>query len=341
MLLARLLGLGMATRFGGPLSISGSLSDDDPTGAAGDSEFEDDDLPEDEEDDSGEDTDVRASGDDDDDDRGDPDSDDDERQATAKQKHRFSDHDAAEDGFRELQTHASRLEAENAQLRQAAGSQPPRRETPTPSAPFEVNEAQLAQIGEAVNAEYLKLPKEQQNLASVAKIMMKHVADMNVRQARAVAEAQQQETEARQEATRSAKAELAAVGLDPDADWDLMILQRDTLNRTNPGLLASMQPAEQFKELAKRTVQFLRSRGAHTKAEVKQAKDALNREAGGSMSGGSRRSTSRQPADSQDQGNDRQDSMTNDLRDNRAGLRSRSTTQYNLLTRSGSSLSRR
>lgn len=341
MLLERLLVLGMATRFGGPLSISGALSDEDPTGAAGDSEFEGDDLPEDEDDDSGEDTDVRASGDDDDDEREAPDSDDDDRQATAKRKHRFSDHDAAEDGFRELQTHASRLEAENAQLRQAAGSQQPRREAAPQPAPFEINEAQLAQIGEAVNAEYLKLPKEQQNLASATKIMMKHVADMNVRQARAVAEAQQQETEARQEATRAAKAELTAVGLDPEADWDLMILQRDTLKRTKPGFLESMTPADQFKTLAKQTRDFLRSRGAHTKAEVKQAKDALNREAGGSMSGGSRRSTSRQSADSQDQGDDRQDSMTNDLRDNRAGLRRRSTTQYNLLTRSGSSMSRR
>ncbi len=340
MLLERWLVLGMATRFGGPLSISGALSDEDPTGAAGDSEFEDDDLPEDEDDDSGEDTNVRASGDDDDDERGAPDAADDDRQATAKRKHRFSDHDAAEDGFRELQSHASQLEQENARLRQAA-SQQVRQPMPAQPAPFEVNEAQLAQIGEAVNAEYLKLPKEQQNLASATKIMMKHVADLNVRQARAVAEAQQQETEARQEATKAAKAELVAVGLDPDADWDLMILQRDTLKRTKPGYLESMTPADQFKTLAKQTVNFLRSRGAHTKAEVKQAKDALNREAGGSMSGGSRRSTSRQPADGQDQGDDRQDSMTNDLRDNRAGLRRRSTTQYNLLTRSGSSLSRR
>lgn len=334
MLLERVLILGVATRFGGLLSIRGTESDEDPTGAAGDSFDEDDDDLEDDETVEHE---ERAS--DDDRETGDPDPEQESTDATAKRRHRFSDQDAAEEAFRELQSHKDRVEAENAILR--AAQQPSSRQADPPPAPVEMNEAMMAEIGEAVQAEYLKLPKEKQHLGSATAIMARHMHDMNVREARRVAEAAQAESEARQAATKAAKAELQAVGLDPEADWDLMILQRDTLNRTNPTLLKGMAPADQFKHLAKATRDFLRARGVHTKAEVKQAKDEHNREAGGTMSGSSRRPAS-QTARGNDQDDDQdKDSMTSDLQANRSSLRRRSSIQYDLLNRSRVASSRR
>jgi len=337
MVIERLFGWDAATCFGSPLSIQSKSSVADPDTSAGDSNDDeetglaatDDEIAA-----------MRGGDDDEDDDtrtdqeeaREDPDDSD----TTAKRTHRFSSHDAAEEGFSELQRHTSRLEAENAQMRADRAERELIRTHEKAAAPESVlNEAEMTAIGSTVMKEYTKLPKDKQDMAAAVQLIAQHMAPRIVQAAQQAAVQHSTATISREKAVQMAETECRQVmvneGLDPKLHWKILMDENRELHASNPGWTAGLTPQEQYLELTKATKRYLKSIGAPLKADVKKANAEHNKEAGATLTGGTRTTSARRERQDDDEDDQKHETMISDLNENRASLRARSRTQYGLL----------
>jgi len=346
MLIDRLFGWNAATRFGGPLFVHGKAAAEDPDGSAGDSSDDEEtglaatnediaamrgDDEEDELDEENERAKAEARGDSADDE------DSESEAATAKRK-RFKDHDSAEEGYRELQSHKDRLEQENARLRELAAQRDLERDQSTATAPkFEMNEADYIAVGEQVNEEYLKLPPEKRNIVGatsiMARLMMERMAQVAEQTASKAAMTEAQRARLREEAESNRKAVMKESGLDPELHFDLLLMQRDRMQQEDPNWMRGRDAKTQFQLLSDRTLTYLKRIGAHTRTEVKRAKEEHNREAGATLTGGSRNASRQQGRDDRESDDPRKDSMGADLNAHRATLRQRGTQAFHSLAR--------
>ncbi len=344
MLIERLFGTNPATRLAARVFVHGKAAVEDPDTGAGDSyDDEETGLAATEEDIAA----LRGEEDEDELDRenerakaearGETVDDSEPETTTAKRKHRFQDHEAAEEGFTELQRHSSRVEQENAQLREQLANRDLERESqPAKQTPaFEMNEAEYLQMAEQVNEEYTKLPPEKRNLVGatsiMARMMMERMAKVAESAASKTVLTESERARLRQEAEANCKSVMKETGLDPELHFDLLIMQRDRLNREQPNWIRGLTPTQQFETLSQQTAGYLKRIGAHTRQEVSKAKAEHNREAGATLDGGSRSSASSRQGGRDDRDDDRNDTMGADLTAHRASLRRRGTQQFQLM----------
>lgn len=225
---------------------------------------------------------------------------------------RFASHEAAEEGYVELQSHASRVEQENQTLRRQLADG---RTVVPAQKDDDVDEVTIARsIAEAVDAEVSALPKDQQGLRNttlaIVKQVLKTVKPMTEKIADRVSTDRATQAVSREQIVRDselmAKDALKSVGLTGAQHMDVLrmvIGKRKTEDPQGYHIWVTTTPAkEQFKELAQDAVKFVKSLGGATRQELKDANDRHRADADGLESGS--RSVTRTRRDQETDGDD-------------------------------------
>ncbi len=277
--------------------------DEDLAGGAGDSTDDDDELDDTELDHSEED-----SGDEDG--KAADTTEEGKARAEEERRTRFASHEAAEEGYVELQSHASRVEQENQALRRQLAEG----RTVVPAQPEDgLDEAAIARsIAEAVDAEVSALPKEQQGLRNttlaIVKQVLKTVKPMTEKVADRIATDRATQAVTREQIVRDAetmaRGALKAVGLTAPQHMDVLRMVIGKRKADDPqayqNWVTTTPPSVQFRELAQEAVRFVKSLGGTTRQELKAANDRHRAEADGLESGSRTVSRTRRDADTDD-----------------------------------------
>jgi hypothetical protein len=186
------------------------------------------------------------------------------------------------------------------------------------------------QISDAINREYLALPKEQQHVRNLTKITLKHQApalrkimiEEAQRLLRENKAAEKEQTDMRTMANDA----LVSAGLDPKIHYSLMRgLVQDQIEKDKTWF--SRTPVDkQFEILAERTREHASKMGWVPKEKVKKANEEHRREADGGIEHASRRATTRQAQQRDEEDDDRPRTMIDAMHANQRALRERART---------------
>jgi hypothetical protein len=227
----------------------------------------------------------------------------------------------AREGYRELRSHASKLEAKNKELeeRMAAVERGQQASRQQETIHQELPEVEMArQLAEDVEQEISRLPEGKRNLKATTEAITRRVLSAVRREAATQSQQAVAQSEGREIAERNAAKALEARGLEPGK---YMRFFQDEVNKqmqADPAWFQRTGHQEQFDELASRTETYLRSIGIASKAAVTQANRDRLKEADATVAGGSR-SRTRQTTDTQDDDGE-DESMTAAMRRNRQAL---------------------
>ncbi len=182
------------------------------------------------------------------------------------------------------------------------------------------------QLADAVNREYLALPKEKQNVRTLTLIQAKHMGkatrEMVAREAARIVAERDQQAKSKTDMRTMANDALTAAGLDPKQHYSVMrgIIQ-DRIE-ADPTWFQRTPIKKQFEELASDTKKFMTANGWVPKDKVKDANHAHRREADGGIELASRRATTRQAQHDEDE-SDRPETMIDAMNANHRALRNR------------------
>lgn len=233
------------------------------------------------------------------------------------------DKQKAREGYRELRSHASKLEAKNQELESRLAALEQQRQAHHATQDHELPEVVMArQLADEVQAEVERLPQEKRNLRTTTEIMARKMLENARKITASQTSVVMSQEQARAQAERDAAEALKAQGLDPSKYLRFMKEQAELQGQQDPSWFQRTPAKEQFTELARRTKEYLRGLGLASKEEIDRANRERRQEADATMGGGSR-TRSRESVETRDEGEE-DESMTAALRQDRRAAIARS-----------------